>query len=112
MRDAECAVRVAGCVTFSGSFVVSTAGWIVVGFCVYFGLNFLCALVLHLHAEKQAHLPVRLLDIVVHFVLLTAFALPVLLVITMDAVFGGREKGESPVLQNGRVPKVPHARAA
>jgi hypothetical protein len=70
---------------------------------VYFGLNFLCALVLHLHAERQAHLHVRFLDVLVHFVLLTAFAIPVLLVVTTEAMFGGREQPRA---------KVTHPRAA
>ncbi len=56
---------------------------------LYFGVNFVCALLLHIHAEHQAHLRLRVLDVLVHFVLLTAFALPVLLVITAEALFGG-----------------------
>ena len=62
--------------------------WVVI-LSVYFALNFLCALALHLHAEHQAHLKVRRLDVLVHFVLLTIAAIPVLLVVTAEAMFGG-----------------------
>jgi hypothetical protein len=58
---------------------------------VYFALNFLFALVLHVHGEHQAHLRPRFLDVLVHFVLMTAFAIPVLLVVTAEALFGGKE---------------------
>lgn len=75
---------------------------------VYLGLNFLCALVLHVHAERQAHLPVRFLDVLVHFVLLTAFAIPVLLFVAAEAVFGGKER---PVRTQTEVAHV-EARAA
>ncbi|HLI76342.1 MAG TPA: hypothetical protein VKV02_05295 [Acidobacteriaceae bacterium] len=85
---------------------MSTTGLIVVVLSAYFGLNFLCALVLHLHAERQAHLPVRFLDVLVHFVLLTAFAIPVLLVITTEAMFGGREQASLP-----KTTSVSHAAA-
>ena len=79
-------------------------GFVVVLLVAYFALNFLCALVLHLHGERQAHLPLRFLDVFVHFVLLTAFAIPVLLVITAEAMFGGKNEGR---LVRG--PKVSHA---
>ena len=79
---------------------------IVVVLSAYFGLNFLCALVLHLHAERQAHLPIRFLDVLVHFVLLTAFAIPVLLVVTAEAMFGGKEPARLP-----KAPSVSHAGA-
>lgn len=90
---------------------MSTTGWIVVCLCSYFAVNFLCALVLHLHAEKQAHLPIRFLDVLVHFVLLTAFALPVLCFITAEAMFGGSERNE-PTRPTRTSPEVSHARAA
>ena len=70
---------------------MTTTGLLAVALAGYFAVNFLCALVLHIHAERQAHLPVRFLDVFVHFVLLTAFAIPVLLVITAEAMFGGRD---------------------
>ncbi len=80
---------------------MSTEGLIIVVLAAYFAVNFLCALALHLHAERQAHLPVRFLDVLVHFVLLTAFAIPVLLVVTAEAMFGGRN--ESRVLEGAKV---------
>lgn len=61
---------------------------------LYLLVNFVCALVLHRHADRQAHLPVRFLDVLVHFVLLTLFAIPVLLVITAEAFFGHDPKGK------------------
>ena len=81
---------------------MSTSSLVIVLLSAYFGLNFLCALVLHLHAERQAHLPVRFLDVLVHFVLLTAFAIPVLLVISAEAMFGGREQSRLPRRQDVR----------
>ena len=80
---------------------MSTSGLVLVVLSAYFGLNFLFALVLHLHAERQAHLPVRFLDVLVHFVLLTAFAIPVLLVVTMEAMFGGRREPRGQVSHAG-----------
>lgn len=74
-----------------------------VAFALYFGSNFLCALVLHVHADHQAHLRLRLMDVLVHFVLLTAFALPVLLFITAGALFGGRTQGGSRGIASPRV---------
>ncbi len=71
---------------------MSTSCLVIVLLSAYFGLNFLCALGLHLHAERQAHLPVRVLDVVVHFVLLTAFAIPVLVVVSAAAMFGRKEQ--------------------
>lgn len=56
---------------------------------LYVVLNFISALMLHLHAERQAHLRVRSLDVLMHFVLLTLFGVPVLLVILAEALFGG-----------------------
>lgn len=82
---------------------MSLTGWTIL-LAAYFGVNFVCALALHIHAEHQAHLRVRFLDVLVHFVLLTVFAVPVLLVIVAEALFGG--KG------NAKVSKVSHARAA
>ncbi len=74
---------------------------------MYFGVNFVCALALHLHAEHQAHLRHRFLDVPVHFVLLTAFAIPVLLVVTAAALFGKR--ADDPIR---KAAAVPVARAA
>ena len=71
---------------------MSSSGVLLSVLFVYFALNLVCALVLHLHARRQAHLTLRFMDVAVHFVLLTAFALPVLLVVTLTAVFGGGEK--------------------
>lgn len=66
--------------------------WLLLLAGLYLGMNFLCALLLHRHADRQAHLPVRFLDILVHFVLLTLFAIPALLVITAEAIFGHEPK--------------------
>lgn len=85
---------------------VNLSGVIGIFLAAYFGLNFVCALVLHRHSERQAHLPLRFLDVFVHFLLMTAFAIPVLLVVTAEALFGGGNG--SPV----RAAKVPAARAA
>ena len=60
----------------------------------YLTLNFGCALILHLHGLRQAHLPLRFLDILLHFVLLTALAIPLLLVMSAEAFFGGKEQAE------------------
>lgn len=87
----------------SGSLAVSTATLLIVAFSLYFALNLACALALHRHADRQAHLPVRSLDVLVHFLLLTAFAIPVLLVVLMEALFGGDESAKAP-----KVPKVSH----
>lgn len=58
----------------------------------YLTLNFGCALILHLHGLRQAHLPLRFLDILLHFVLLSALAIPLLLVISAEAFFGGKDR--------------------
>ena len=58
----------------------------------YLLANFVCALALHLHGLRQAHLRLRFLDVFLHFVLLSAVAIPVLLVTSSEAFFGrGRE---------------------
>lgn len=62
--------------------------WILLLVGGYLLTNFTIALLLHRHADRQAHLPVPRLDIVVHFLLLTLFALPVVVVILWEAVFG------------------------
>ena len=71
--------------------------------CCYFTLNLVCALLLHLHGLRQAHLPLRVLDIVMHFVLLSAIAIPVLLLTTAKALFGreppNRARSYQPVHQ-------------
>jgi hypothetical protein len=56
--------------------------------CCYFALNFLCALLLHLHGMRQAHPRLRFLDVVMHFLLLTVMGIPVLLVTSAEALFG------------------------
>lgn len=56
----------------------------------YCALNFLFALALHWHGEQQSHLPLRVVDLLVHFVLMTAFAVPVLVVVAGEAMFGGK----------------------
>ncbi len=68
----------------------------------YLLINFVCALLLHLHGLKQAHLPLRFLDVLMHFLLFSALAIPVLLVISADAFFGKREpmQGYGPVAQH------------
>ena len=68
----------------------------------YLTLNFVCALVFHLHGLRQAHLPLRFLDVFMHFVLFSALALPVLLVTSAEAFFG---KGET--LGRGNYRPVP-----
>lgn len=83
------------------------SGVVLIFLALYFAVNFLCALVLHLHGERQAHLPLRFMDVFVHFVLMTAFAIPVLLVITAEAMFGGRER-----VGIAKAGKVPATRAA
>ena len=55
----------------------------------YFTLNFGCALLLHLHGLRQAHLRLRFLDILMHFLLLSALALPLLIAVSAEAFFGG-----------------------
>ena len=79
---------------------MNPTGWVISLLAAYFGLNFVCALLLHRHGEKQAHLPLRFLDVLMHFVLLTAFAMPVLLVVTLEALFGG---GEPSSMRKGAV---------
>ena len=60
----------------------------------YLTLNFVCALLLHLHGLRQAHLPLRFLDILMHFLLLTALAIPLLLVFSAEALFGGKDQAQ------------------
>ena len=70
----------------------------------YLSVNFCCALLLHLHGLRQAHLPLRFLDVLMHFVLLSALAIPVLVVMSAEAFFGGETKrhtgGYHPVPQH------------
>ena len=70
---------------------------LIAGLSLYFGLNFLCALGLHLHAEHQAHLRHRSMDVLVHFVLLTAFGVPALFVVVASALFGQASGGSAPL---------------
>lgn len=63
----------------------------------YFGLNLLCALVLHLRAlSRTSHQP-HPLEVVVHFVVLTVFGLPVLLVVATVALFSKNSRQEKPL---------------
>lgn len=73
---------------------------LVVAVC-YLVVNFLCALLLHLHGLRQAHLPLRLMDVVMHFVLFGALAIPVLLTISLEAFFGGNRSARfRPIAQS------------
>lgn len=74
---------------------MSAMAVLVVVLAAYFGLNFLCALLLHLHARRQAHLPLRFGDVAMHFVLLTLFALPALVYVTASAMFGSEQTSVS-----------------
>ena len=58
----------------------------------YLAVNLFVALLLHLHGLRQAHLPLRFLDVLMHFLLFGALAIPVLLVVSAEAFFG---KGSS-----------------
>ncbi len=64
---------------------------------VFFSVNFLCALLLHVHGQRQAHLQLRFLDVLVHFVLMSALALPLLFVTTAEAFFGGEQPQRSEI---------------
>ena len=70
----------------------------------YLLINFLCALALHLHGLRQAHLKLRFLDVFLHFMLFSAIAIPVLLVTSAEAFFGCGEqmhgRGYRPVAQH------------
>ena len=61
--------------------------FIAVAIC-YLLVNFVCALALHLHGLRQAHLRLRFLDVFLHFLLFSAVAIPVLLVTSAEAFFG------------------------
>lgn len=75
----------------------------------YLSINFLLALAFHIHGEHQAHLRLRFLDILVHFVLMTAFAIPLLLFMTFEALFGGEKRNTPP--SSAKTPPVSHAGA-
>ncbi len=67
----------------------------------YLAVNFLCALLFHIHGLRQAHLPLRFLEVLMHFVLFTALAVPVLLVMSAEAFFGeGKGRGFRPAAQH------------
>ena len=85
---------------------MSTSGVVLILLGVYFALNFTCALALHIHGERAVHPHLRWMEVLVHFVLMTAFAIPILLVVMAQALFGGKE----PVQSNAV--KVPAAKAA
>ena len=55
----------------------------------YLAVNFVVALLLHVHGLRQAHLPLRFLEVLMHFLLFGALAIPVLLVVSAEAFFGG-----------------------
>lgn len=60
----------------------------------YLAVNFAIALLLHVHGLQQAHLPLRFLEVLMHFLLFSALAIPVLLVVSTEAFFGsGRLRG-------------------
>lgn len=65
---------------------------LILAIALYLGLNFVCALALHVHAEHQAHLRHRFMDVLVHFALLTLFGVPVLFVVLFEALFGRAAK--------------------
>ena len=66
----------------------------------YLVVNFALALLFHVHGLRQAHLPLRFLDVLMHFVLFSALAVPVLLVISAEAFFGDGKGGAfGPVVQ-------------
>ena len=70
----------------------------------YLLINFICALALHLHGLRQAHLRLRFLDVFLHFLLFSAVAIPVLIVTSSEAFFGkGKQMqggGYRPVAQH------------
>ena len=70
----------------------------------YLAVNLACALVFHLHGLRQAHLPLRFLDVFMHFLLFGALAIPVLLVMSVEAFFGrGKQiqgRAYSPLVQH------------
>ena len=69
----------------------------------YLFVNFVMALLLHVHGLRQAHLPLRFLDVLMHFLLLGLLAIPVLLVVSVEAFFGGdklRGTSYSPMAQH------------
>ena len=55
----------------------------------YLAINFVFALLLHVHGLRQAHLPLRFMEVLMHFLLFSALAFPVLLVVSVEAFFGG-----------------------
>ena len=59
---------------------------------LYFIVNFFCALILHLHGQRQAHLRLRFLDVLLHFVLMSALAVPLLFVTMAEAFWGPGEQ--------------------
>lgn len=66
----------------------------------YLVVNFALAVIFHVHGLRQAHLPLRFLDVLMHFVLFSALALPVLLVMSTEAFFGGSgRRALGPIVQ-------------
>ena len=59
----------------------------------YLVVNLALAVLFHVHGLRQAHLPLRFLDVLMHFVLFGALAIPVLLVTSAEAFFGGSKGG-------------------
>ena len=55
----------------------------------YLAVNVFIALLLHVHGLRQAHLPLRFLEVLMHFLLFGVLAIPVLLVVCAAAFFGG-----------------------
>ncbi len=68
--------------------------FVVIAIC-YLVVNFLFALLLHLHGLRQAHLRPRFLEVLMHFLLFSAVAIPVLLVTTAEALFGREKRSDA-----------------
>lgn len=67
----------------------------------YLTLNLICALLLHLHGIRQPHNPLRVMDVLVAFILLSFLAVPILVVICLNALFGqGAGTRRQPVPQH------------
>ena len=62
----------------------------------YLAVNLTLAVLFHVHGLRQAHLPLRFLDVLMHFVLFSALALPVLVVISTEAFLAKNESQTGP----------------
>ena len=54
----------------------------------YLVMNFALAVLFHVHGLRQAHLAPRFLDVLMHFLLFSALALPLLLAMCCEEFFG------------------------